>query len=48
MVLPVLGIWMLPLGIVILASEFPTLKRWLVSAAMRIERCLGGSGTSPT
>ena len=43
--LPVLGIWMLPLGIVVLASEFPVLKRRLVGAAMRIERCFGRSRT---
>ena len=33
--LPVLGIWMLPLGLVLLASEFPLLKQLLVGAAMR-------------
>lgn len=36
--LPILGIWMVPLGFVLLASELPTLKRWLVGVAIRIMR----------
>lgn len=38
--LPVLGIWMLPLGLLLLTSEFPLLKRWLTGVAMRVERWL--------
>jgi hypothetical protein len=45
--LPVLGIWMLPLGLLLLAGEFPALKRWLVGMAMRVERWLGRSGPPP-
>lgn len=45
--LPVLGLWMLPLGLVLLASEFPLLKRWLVGVAMRIERWLTRTAAPP-
>jgi hypothetical protein len=36
--LPILGFWMLPFGVALLAIEIPIFKRWLVDAAMRIER----------
>jgi hypothetical protein len=36
--LPILGLWMLPLGMFILADEIPPLKRWLAGMAIRAER----------
>lgn len=36
--LPIVGLWMLPLGMIILAEEVPPLRRWLVGVAMRGER----------
>jgi len=45
--LPVLGIWMLPLGLLLLAGSFPAWKRWAVGAAMRIEQWAGRSGAPP-
>ena len=35
--LPVLGLWMLPLGLLLLAEDIPPLKRWLVRIAMALE-----------
>jgi hypothetical protein len=45
--LPVLGIWMLPLGFILLASEVPPLKRWMVRSAKRIERRRSRTGRRP-
>jgi hypothetical protein len=36
--LPILGIWMLPLGLLLLAQDIPLLKRPTSSAMIRIER----------
>lgn len=46
--LPVLGLWMLPLGLILLITEFPLLKRWLVHVAMRVERWWDRSDHPPT
>jgi len=46
--LPVLGFWMLPLGLILLIAEFPLLKRWLVHMAMRVERRWNRSDHPPT
>jgi hypothetical protein len=35
--LPLVGIWMLPLGLLILVDEFPVAKRLLVRVLVRIE-----------
>ena len=35
--LPVLGLWMLPLGLLLIAEDIPPLKRWLVRVAMALE-----------
>jgi len=35
--LPVLGLWMLPLGLILLAEDIPPLKRWLVWIAIALE-----------
>lgn len=37
-ILPVLGIWMLPLGLALLAEDWPGLKPRLETAALFIER----------
>jgi hypothetical protein len=37
-ILPVLGLWMLPLGLVLLSEDVPTLRRLLDRALDRIER----------
>ena len=36
--LPVLGLWMLPLGLLLLAEDIPPLRRRLVHLLMRFER----------
>ena len=36
--LPVLGFWMLPIGILLLAEDIPALRRATVRAIMRAER----------
>ncbi|RVU14373.1 hypothetical protein [Methylobacterium oryzihabitans] len=36
--LPVLGLWMLPLGLALIAEDVPGLKPWLERAARAIER----------
>lgn len=36
--LPVLGLWMLPLGFFLVAGEFPPMRRWCVAVAMRMEQ----------
>jgi hypothetical protein len=46
--LPVLGLWMLPLGLILLIAEFPVLKRWLVHMAMRAERWWNRGESPPT
>jgi hypothetical protein len=37
-ILPVLGIWMLPLGLILLAEDVPILRRWRESGLDWIER----------
>ena len=37
--LPILGFWMLPLGILLLAQDVPLLRRFSVGLIARIERC---------
>jgi hypothetical protein len=46
--LPVLGLWMLPLGLILLIAEFPLLKRWLVHMAIRVERWWNRGDQPPT
>jgi hypothetical protein len=36
--LPLVGLWMLPLGLLLLADQFPAARRWLVGIAMRFDR----------
>ncbi len=36
--LPVLGIWMIPLGLLLLADDVPPLKRWIVRLIRRGRR----------
>ena len=36
--LPILGMWMFPLGLLLLAQDIPPLKRWTVRALVRFER----------
>lgn len=36
-ILPILGLWMLPLGLALLAEDVPVLKTWLESVARRGE-----------
>jgi hypothetical protein len=35
--LPVVGFWMLPLGLILLAEDVPPLRRWLVGVLMSAE-----------
>jgi hypothetical protein len=35
--LPVLGLWMLPLGLILIAEDIPPLKRWLVRVSIALE-----------
>jgi hypothetical protein len=34
--LPVLGLWMLPLGLIILSIDFPPIRRWRRSTTVRL------------
>jgi hypothetical protein len=36
--LPILGFWMLPLGLLVLSQDLPAVRRWRRSLAVRIER----------
>lgn len=36
-ILPLLGIWMLPLGVILLAIDVPPVRRWVVNTAPKIE-----------
>lgn len=36
--LPILGFWMLPLGLMILAIDLPVLRPWVSSAMIRLRR----------
>lgn len=35
--LPLLGIWMLPLGLILLSIDVPFVRRWVVSTAPKVE-----------
>jgi hypothetical protein len=37
-ILPVLGLWMLPLGLMLLAVDIPALRPWVSAALIRIRR----------
>lgn len=39
--LPVLGLWMLPLGLALISEDVPSLKGWLESVARWLERRWG-------
>ncbi len=36
-ILPVLGLWMLPLGILLIAIDFPPVRRWVIRTWPQIE-----------
>ncbi|WP_420410467.1 hypothetical protein [Hoeflea sp.] len=36
--LPVLGFWMIPLGLLVLSQDLPSVRRWRRSMIVRIER----------
>ncbi|MEP3436468.1 MAG: PGPGW domain-containing protein [Hoeflea sp.] len=36
--LPVLGFWMIPLGLLVLSRDLPTARRWRRSLVVRMER----------
>jgi len=36
--LPVLGFWMLPLGLLVLSQDLPLVRRWRRSLVVRMER----------
>jgi hypothetical protein len=42
--LPVLGFWMLPLGMLVLSQDLPVVRRWRRSFVVRMERRGGRSG----
>jgi len=37
-ILPLLGLWMLPIGLLLLSQDIPALERWCESVLDRIER----------
>jgi len=39
--LPVLGFWMLPLGLLVLSQDLPVVRRWRRSFVVRMERRRG-------
>lgn len=41
--LPLLGFWMMPLGLILLAEDIPPLKRWVARFLRRIEKWSRGS-----
>lgn len=41
--LPVLGLWMLPLGLLVLAVDIPPLRRPVGDAIVRLQRFIAGS-----
>lgn len=36
--LPILGFWMVPLGLLVLAQDFPTVRRWNRRIAVAVKR----------
>ena len=40
--LPVLGFWMIPAGVLVLAVDFPIVRRWNRRATIRIVRAWNG------
>ncbi|MBW3098104.1 hypothetical protein [Pseudohoeflea coraliihabitans] len=47
--LPVLGFWMIPLGLLVLSREIPSVRRWRRKAALRYGRRRGaGKGGETT
>ena len=45
--LPILGFWMLPLGLALIALDIPVLRRWLLAWLERAERKAGAEGGAP-
>lgn len=45
--LPLLGFWMLPLGVLLIAEVVPVVRRALVGLAMRIDRRCHSAGRPP-
>jgi hypothetical protein len=40
--LPILGFWMVPLGLLVLSQDLPSVRRWRRSMIVRMERRRGG------
>jgi purine-cytosine permease-like protein len=45
--LPILGFWMIPLGMIVLAEDFPVVRRWNRRAAVAIKRWWTGGKRKP-
>jgi purine-cytosine permease-like protein len=45
--LPILGFWMIPLGMIVLAEDFPVVRRWNRRAAVAIKRWWTGVKRKP-
>jgi purine-cytosine permease-like protein len=45
--LPILGFWMIPLGMIVLAEDFPIVRRWNRRAAVAIKRWWKGVKRKP-
>ena len=45
--LPILGFWMIPLGLIVLAEDFPVVRRWNRRAAVATRRWWTGVKRRP-
>jgi hypothetical protein len=45
--LPILGFWMIPLGMIVLAEDFPIVRRWNRRAAVAVKRWWTGAKRKP-
>ncbi len=45
--LPVLGFWMVPLGLLVLSVDLPGVRRWRRSATVRMGRIIGRKTSRP-
>jgi len=45
--LPILGFWMVPLGLVVLAEDFPIVRRWNRRVAVAVKRWWTGVRRKP-
>ncbi len=46
-ILPILGFWMVPLGMLVLAEDFPVVRRWNRRTGVAIKRWWTGVKRNP-